>query len=511
MASDLRRLITHSLIPRSGDHSRPVLAVIAGSTGSGKSTIVNSLVGADISPVGIVRPTTATPVVVCHPDDLDWFITTTDPDGLLPDMPRSIGAQPESGHLHLVASSRLPSGLALIDAPDIDSVVTSHHELAGQLIDSADVWLIVTTAHRYADAAPWVYLRRAGQRRIRLGVVVNRLPGDGGDTIIDHLTAQLATDEVAVDTMVTIPELQRHVGGHLDSSLVAPIAAWLMTIVTDRAHNNRFVTERAAKLDVVVAEQVNALAVELEAHHAIVDHLHTLSHRHYDRAQHEMVLGRAVEWNTAPLERWSERVTGMTSVTSLKSGTTLISDKVGSVATGRLGPTSAAVRRLIHNLEVIVHHALDTASARTLKAWTDLDDSLDGRAGADLTRSDLSRQIIAILSDWAGSVRTMVKRELGGITLAGQSLAWGSGDLALAVMLVTLASPRSSTGSAVVGAAHHVVDAVFDDETTSSLIHRSERSLDGHLTTLFDAERSRHDRLVDPGSVSPARLREWGR
>lgn len=86
------------LLPRLKDPEAPLLAVIGGSTGAGKSTLVNSLVGCRVSEAGVLRPTTRTPVLVCHPDDHHWFAgvrvlpqltriwlppgQTPDPDGL---------------------------------------------------------------------------------------------------------------------------------------------------------------------------------------------------------------------------------------------------------------------------------------------------------------------------------------------------------------------------------------------------------------------------------------------
>ena len=61
------------LVPRLKAPEAPLLAVIGGSTGAGKSTLVNSLVGRRISASGVLRPTTRTPVLVCHPEDRAWF------------------------------------------------------------------------------------------------------------------------------------------------------------------------------------------------------------------------------------------------------------------------------------------------------------------------------------------------------------------------------------------------------------------------------------------------------
>ena len=45
----------------------------------------------------------------------------------------------------------MPVGLALLDAPDVDSVEEGNRVLAAQLLGAADVWLFVTTAARSAE------------------------------------------------------------------------------------------------------------------------------------------------------------------------------------------------------------------------------------------------------------------------------------------------------------------------------------------------------------------------
>ena len=76
------------VLPRLATIDAPLLAVVGGSTGAGKSTLVNSLVGRRVSAPGVIRPTTRAPVLVHHSDDAEWF---TD-DRILPGLARSTGA-----------------------------------------------------------------------------------------------------------------------------------------------------------------------------------------------------------------------------------------------------------------------------------------------------------------------------------------------------------------------------------------------------------------------------------
>ncbi len=73
------------VLPRLVQVDAPLLAVVGGSTGAGKSTLVNSLVGARVSEPGVLRPTTRSPVLVHHPDDASWF----DQQRILPELERT--------------------------------------------------------------------------------------------------------------------------------------------------------------------------------------------------------------------------------------------------------------------------------------------------------------------------------------------------------------------------------------------------------------------------------------
>ena len=165
------------LLPRLERLDAPLLAVIGGSTGAGKSTLVNSMIGRLVSRTGVIRPTTRSPVLVHHPDDAHWF----GPERILPGLARSMKAANDTRTLQLVAEPTLPQGLALLDAPDIDSVVAENRALAAQLLAAADLWLFVTSAARYADAVPWDYLKSAAERSAALAVVCLLYTSDAAD------------------------------------------------------------------------------------------------------------------------------------------------------------------------------------------------------------------------------------------------------------------------------------------------------------------------------------------
>src|ERR1700726_253444 len=98
------------LLPRVRQSAAPLLAALVGSTGAGKSTLVNSIVGKQVSLTGGRRPTTNSPVLACHPDDIHWFAENM----FLPTLPRvrqeGLARAGRDGMLVLAASERMPKG-----------------------------------------------------------------------------------------------------------------------------------------------------------------------------------------------------------------------------------------------------------------------------------------------------------------------------------------------------------------------------------------------------------------
>src|SRR4051812_39970415 len=220
------------LLPRLRRIDAPLLAVVGGSTGAGKSTLVNTPVGAPVSRSGWLRPTTRGPVLVCNPLELDWVTS----DRILPELSRTTGGGGggSAGTLTVVAHERVPRGLALLDAPDIDSVVAENRRLAGQLLSAADLWIFCTSAARYADAVPWDLLHTAQQRSTALAVVLNRVPPGGVREISTHLASMLDENGLGRATLFGVPETElQGEDGLLPERVVAPLRSWLMNLAAD--------------------------------------------------------------------------------------------------------------------------------------------------------------------------------------------------------------------------------------------------------------------------------------
>jgi energy-coupling factor transporter ATP-binding protein EcfA2 len=214
------------LLPRVRESAAPLLVALVGSTGAGKSTLVNSIVGTQVSLTGVRRPTTNSPVLACHPDDIHWFAENM----FLPTLPRvrqeGLARPGRDGLLVLAASEGMTKGIALLDTPDIDSVVRAHYDFAYQFLDASDLWLFMTSAGRYADAPVWELLQHARDRGAALGVVLSRVPPSHRTELVSHFSAMLDANGIQAEHRFVIPETGI-VDGVLPDDIFQPIRDWL--------------------------------------------------------------------------------------------------------------------------------------------------------------------------------------------------------------------------------------------------------------------------------------------
>jgi hypothetical protein len=268
------------LVPRLRDPEAPLLAVVGGSTGAGKSTLVNSLVGRRVSEAGVLRPTTRTPVLVCHPEDHHWFSGMR----VLPDLTRVwvphhqdpaddllLPGEDPARVLHVETADTLPPGLALLDAPDVDSLVSDNRVLAAELISAADIWIMVTTAARYADAVPWHMLRTAKEYDVTLVTVLDRVPHQVVSEVSRQYGALLTKAGLGHVPRFTVPELPESAwgGGLLPATAVASLRTWLVHQTLDPAARQHVMARTAygvlGSLDTRMPELAGAAAAQYAA------------------------------------------------------------------------------------------------------------------------------------------------------------------------------------------------------------------------------------------------------
>ncbi|MER6124918.1 dynamin family protein [Streptomyces sp. NPDC001795] len=304
------------VVPRLREPEAPLLAVVGGSTGAGKSTLVNSLVGRRVSEAGVLRPTTRTPVLVCHPEDHHWFSGLR----ILPDLTRVWVPHQDCGDelsplvgreervLRIETADTLPRGLALLDAPDIDSLVAGNRILAAELICAADIWVLVTTAARYADAVPWHLLRTAKEHRATLITVLDRVPHQVVAEVSRQYGALLAKAGLGHVPRFTVPELPESAwgGGLLPATAVAPLHAWLTHQVQDPAAREAAMLRTAHgvldSLNSRMPELAGAAAAQYAAALRLTAAVDTAYDTEYARVQERLQSGAVLAGDA--LKRW---------------------------------------------------------------------------------------------------------------------------------------------------------------------------------------------------------------
>lgn len=289
------------LVPRLKEPEAPLLAVVGGSTGAGKSTLVNSLVGRRVSEAGVLRPTTRTPVLVCHPEDHHWFSGMR----VLPDLTRVwvphrepdddllLPGENPARVLRVETADTLPPGIALLDAPDIDSLVADNRVLAAELICAADIWVMVTTAARYADAVPWHLLRTAKEYDATLVTVLDRVPHQVVSEVSRQYGALLTKAGLGEVPRFTVPELPESAwgGGLLPASAVAPLRAWLVHRAQDLEARHHVMARTAHGILNSLKSRMPELAGAAAAQYAAALRLTAAVDGAYD-GEHARVRGR---------------------------------------------------------------------------------------------------------------------------------------------------------------------------------------------------------------------------
>ena len=498
------------LLPRLARLDAPLLVVVGGSTGAGKSTLVNSLVRERVSPTSVLRPTTRGPVLVCHPDDAAWFTAAR----LLPHLMRTHDPHGDPSALRIVSSTRLSPGLALLDAPDIDSVVESNRVLAEQLLATADLWLFVTTAARYADAVPWDFLQTARIRGTAIALVLDRVPAGAGATIAPHLGEMLTEHGQGDAPLFVVDELPTTAEGLLPEAAVAPIGEWLRGLAHSAAARAAVVRQTVdgavAALIPATLTLADAAASQLSARSSLSSTVDSCYAAARSTVEHGVRDGTLLRGEV--LARWQELVGAGEFMRNLQARVGRLRDKLMAAVTGRPDPADRFQHALESGLVTLIRGAAADAAEACAAAWR------AHPAGAALlvgplarSAEDLPDRTVRMVRDWQREVLELVRAEAGNKAFVARAGAYAVNALGLVVMIgVFTATAFIPTGAEVVVAggtvvaAQKVLEAIFGDQAVRDLAEQARKRLLDMVGGLLDEEAGRYRTVLDAQGVDPA-------
>jgi hypothetical protein len=498
------------LLPRLRALDAPLLAVVGGSTGAGKSTLVNSVLGRVVTRSGVLRPTTRSPVLVHHPEDTAWF----DGGRVLPSLARVTGDVTAADDdlapitaVQLVAGDAVPPGLALLDAPDIDSVVSANRELAQQLLAAADLWLFVTTAARYADAVPWDLLRGAAERGAAVAIVLDRVPPEAMDEVRLHLASMLRERGLASAPLFTIAE-SAVTGGLLAADVVAPVRAWLTALAKDSAARQVVVRRTlGGALDAVrprTATLVDAVAAQDEARSTLALAASESYTRAARRVREGLADGSLLRGEV--LARWQEFVGTGELLRSLEVRVGRLRDRVTAAVRGRPAPTSGQLGAALQTgVQALITAQVEAAAEDTALRWRQVPGGVRLVAthpGLAARRPDLPDVVARTVRDWQGYLLTLVSDEGADKRTTARVLSYGVNGTGVLLMLVVFSQTAGLSGAEVGIAggtavlAQRLLEAVFGDQAVRELAAKAKADLARRADALLVADRERFDAVL---------------
>lgn len=504
LIASMARQLDDYILPRSASMDSPLTIVVGGSTGAGKSTLVNTLLGEPLTQSGAIRPTTRHPVLLYRAEDEAALA----PDRFLPTLPRTRVRKGEGlpgadllvpQALVPVPTAALPRGIALIDAPDIDSVSEENRTLAKELLSAADLWLFVTTANRYADAVPWELLHAAAARSITIAVVLNRVPEGDEETIETDLRRMLREAGIEAVLIHTVTEQPRDERGLINPISLAPLTLWIRELGADAPARAAIARTTLAGTVETLARNLRTLALEQERQQASHHALTLVAAEEYEKAltSIDAALSDGSLLRGEVLSRWHDFVGTGDFFRSLDNTIGRLRDRVGSALRGQPAAAQKVEDALETGIYAVVMDAAARASEGTRARWraTRAGRSLLQRLDAAPTptgsaspagtspEEEFSAAVAAEIRLWQASVLDMIREEGAGKRQRARFLSLSVNAVAVLMMVAAFSLTGGLTGvevgiaggSGVVGA--KLLESIFGEDAVRRMATRARTDL----------------------------------
>jgi hypothetical protein len=499
---------------RAASLEAPLLVLLLGPTGAGKSTVFNTIVGHAVSETGVLRPTTRVAAVLVHPADREAVV-----GGALARIP--------SSQSKFVEDASIEPGVALVDAPDIDSLEHANRELADRLVEAADLCLFVTTATRYADRVPWSVLERVRERGLPLQVIVNRMPADAEEqaevlsdvrrllTAADLDRARTPTDEEGPRDVIAVAEgAIDGTGAMLDRATIAPVLDEIARLRADREARLDLASRALRGSLRGLGESIDRVADDAE-HEAIdTEALRRAADRSYEASLAALrdEVARGTFLREEALRQWQTFVGADQMTRFFSQGIGRVRGAVAAVLRPATAPVAEVRAATTDDLIAVARQQAAEAARRTATAWSDAPmatSTVAERPELWLASADFDERLRARLDAWLESISGEIQAHGRPKRTLARGATLGVNVLGTGVMLASFTHTGGITGAELGVAAataflnQKLLSALFGEAAMAELLAHARRRLDEALTTTFDEDRSRFDVLLPaPGALT---------
>jgi energy-coupling factor transporter ATP-binding protein EcfA2 len=516
------------ILPRYRSLDAPLLAVVGGSTGAGKSTLVNAMVGHPVTRSGAIRPTTRQPILLHHPADAGWF----DGHRVLPTLNRIRGAvstepvpasragatpSPEAiSSLVLVADQAVPQGIALLDAPDVDSISDDNRRLAGQLLAAADLWIFVTTANRYADAVPWKLLLDASSRDIMVAVVLDRVTAEAEAEVSSDLRALLQKEGLGDAGLFIVPETDLDELGMLPTNAVEPLHRWLQDLAANAAGRSDIARRTLNGTVKALAGRVGAVAQAVQGQERAAALLRTDAEAAYRDAGNRILDATkdGALLRGEVLARWQDFVGTGEFFRALEQNIGRLRDRVGAFFRGEPTPAVRVEVAIETGLQAVILDEAANAGEETDQRWRSdpAGRQLLGTDDLSGTSPGFADGAAAEIRAWQSGLMELIRTEGQGKRTQARWLSFGINGLGAALMIVVFSMTAGLTGleigvaggTAVVG--QKLLEAVFGEDAVRRLAQTARDDLRARCRRLLQAEQQKFLQRLPAGGTDTGRV-----